>query len=174
MKDAAGHAASETLTITIVDDLKVEITGAVGGDPIEINMSDALADPIAIDPVAVTISAPQGIETFMVSIDSSSAAFMGGLAEMSLNEEFDLANPGEALGLTLVGVGLIDPTKPVKDATEVEFDITNFIPMIFGVRAVAGETGDCTADFTLKVTDTKGTTKEATIALSLIDDSAAE
>ncbi len=173
VKDAAGHAASETLKITIVDDLKVEITGAVGGDPIDIKMSDALADPIAIDPVAVDVVAPQGIETFVVEIDSSSDAFMAGLAEMHFPATFDIANPGTELGGILTGVGMKNGDD-VKGKTEVEFEITNFIPMIFGVRAAAGESGGCTADFKLTVTDTKGTTKEATIALSLIDDSAAE
>jgi hypothetical protein len=34
----------------------------------------------------------------------------------------------------------------------------------------AGEAGDCTADFKLTVTDTKGTTDTQTLKLSLIND----
>lgn len=175
VEDAAGHSVTETLTLNLVDDLKVEITGAVGEDPIEINMSDALADPIAIDPVAVDVVAPQGIETFVVEIDSSSDAFMTALTIFKITGAFDLADPGEELAASLTTVGLLDPEKPIKDATEVTFDVTKFIPLIFQVRSqMSQETGDFTADFKLTVTDKKGTAKEATIKLSLIDDSAAE
>ncbi len=47
--------------------------------------------------VKVNIAAPQGIENFKVEITSSSDTFMFGLTALGLHEEFDLANPTEAL-----------------------------------------------------------------------------
>ena len=175
VKDAAGHAVTETLTITIVDDLTLEITGSVGETPIEIKMSDALAEPIAIDPVAVDIVADKGIENFMVEIDSSSNAFKAALTLFKITGAFDLANPGEELAASLTTVGLLDPETPIKGATEMQFDVTEFIPLIFQVRSqMSQETGDFTASFKLTITDGAGQTKEATIALNLVDNSASE
>ncbi len=174
VKDAAGHAANETLKITIVDDLKLTITGdGLGEEPLAIEKSKAMGETPT--PVVVDIAAPQGIENFKVLISTSSAAFTGGLAEMHLDQEFDIANLSEELAAILASpaVGLIDPDSPIKGATELQFDITDFIPMIFGVRAVAEESGDCTADFKLTITDGKGKTETKTIKLSLIDDTTA-
>ncbi len=178
VKDAAGHAVTETLTITVVDDLKLEITGdGIGETPLEIVKSEATGETPT--PVVVDIVAAQGIEKFMVKIESTSANFNGTLAAMSFPTEFDLANPGEELGALLAGIGLIDEDAPVKEATEVEFDITGFIPMIFEAMAgnpeaetpVPAET-ECTASFKLTITDGVNQTKSATIALKLVDDSA--
>ncbi len=175
VEDAAGHAVTKTLTITIVNDLSLQITGSVGETPIEIKMSDALADPIAIDPVAVDIVADQGIKNFMVEIDSSSIAFKTALGLFHVTGAFDLANPGEDLAGSLTTVGLLDPETPIKDATELRFDVTQFIPLIFQVRnQMSQETGDFTASFRLIVTDGANQTKSATIALDLVDDSAAQ
>ncbi len=130
-------------------------------------------------PVVVNIEAPQGIENFKVLITSSSPAFTGGLTGLNLTREFDLANPDEALAGTLAGLAAMTPPvvlpngDTVKGDAELEFNTTSFIPMIFGVRMEAGETGECTANFKLTVTDKKGTTTTKTIKLSLVDDTTA-
>ncbi len=165
--DAADHAVTETLTITIVDDLKLTITGdGIGGEPLWIGTSNA-----GETPVVVNIEAVQGIENFKVLITSSSAAFTGGLTELNLTNEFDLANPDEALSGSLAAIAAMGIELPsgnaVKGRTALEFDITSFIPMIFGVRSLAGEEGTCSVDFKLTVTDGKGKTETQTIKLSL-------
>lgn len=142
----------------------VTIVGDGIGSTVEIKKSEAGDVPIVVE-----IKSNMGIENFMVSIESSSAAFMGNLTAMGLGGEFDLANPGTELGAKLTAVGLVNGAA-VKSKTELKFDITNFIPMIFQVRALAGESGSCTVVFNLAVVDTKGTSKEAVINLNLIDD----
>jgi hypothetical protein len=122
----------------------------------------------------VGVGAPQGIATFKVKIESSSAAFTAGLAGFGLSEEVDLANPGEELAAKLAGLGEMGVRLPFGDEiagqTGLEFNITPFIPMIFGVRMQAGETGDCTADFTIVVTDARGSEFGVTVKLILVDD----
>jgi hypothetical protein len=146
------------------DSLKVTITGdGIGGTPLEIKESEA-----GTVPVKVTILAPQAIENFKVQIFTENPVFMGGLTGMGLNGEFDLANPGplaDALSSPLVGLPNGDA---VKGKTELEFDITAFIPMIFQVTGMAGG-GDLNVDFKLTVTDKANKTESATIKLSLLD-----
>ncbi|MDR2882812.1 MAG: hypothetical protein LBU98_03440, partial [Alistipes sp.] len=181
VKDAAGHAVSETLTVTIDDDLTLSIASdAIGEEPLEILKSVATGETPT--PVVVDIVADQGIANLTVKIESSSDYFMAIFGEATgIPAEFDLANAPEALAEKLAEIGLIDPENPVKDATEVQFDITDFIPMIF--TAMAGDPDadpalpaeeECTADFTVTVKDGANQTKTATVALSLKDDSTEE
>jgi hypothetical protein len=145
------------------DSLKVTITGDGIGTTLEIKESQA-----GTTPVKVAIKAPQGIENFKVQITTDNPVFTAGLTGMGLNGEFDLANPGPlAEALSNPAVNLPNGAA-VKGKTELAFDITNFVPMIFGITGEAGG-GNLTVDFKLTVTDTKGTTDTKTIKLSLID-----
>jgi hypothetical protein len=165
--DKAGTTKEATISLDLVDDLYVAITGdGLGEERMEIKASEALGEtPV---PVVVNVAAPQGIESFKVEITSSSPVFTGALAGFGLATEFDLANPGD-LGQVLTGVNLINGAD-VKGKTDLAFDITSFIPMIFAVRATAAETGDCTVDFKLTVTDTKEKSATATVKLQLVND----
>jgi hypothetical protein len=168
---------SETLKLKFIDDVIVSITGdGIGEEPLEIKASEATGEtPV---PVVVNVAAPQGIAAFRVKIDSSSAAFTGGLAAFGLGEEVDLANPGEELAGNLAGLGEMGVSLPFGDQivgkTELTFNVTPFVPVIFMMRAQTAETGDCTADFTLTVIDAKGTETVATVKLKLVDDTAGE
>jgi hypothetical protein len=166
---ADGSGKKDEFEVTVNVASVVTVTGnGLGEERLEIKASKAMSE--TPDPVKVAIAAPRGIENFKVQITSSSAVFMGALTGMNLNTEFDLANPG-ALGdiLSSPAVGLVNGDA-VKGKSELEFNITHFMPMIFGIRMEAGEAGDCTADFKLTVTDTKGTTDTQTLKLSLIND----
>jgi hypothetical protein len=160
VKDAAGHEDTQTLTLNFFDDLKLTIAGDGIGEVKEIKMSEMADASVKID-----IAAPQGIETFKIQITSSSEEFMGALAVMGMGGEFDLADPGEELGAALTDVGLINGAD-VKGKTELLFDISSFVPIIFNL------VGPCTADFKLTVTDTKEKTETATVKLNLVDDTA--
>ncbi len=172
-----------TITVTTADGNKtavctvtvappaITIAGAGIGEALEIKASQSLPTPTV--PVVVNIAAGEGIENFKVQITSSSAVFTGSLTAIGLAGEFDLANPGPLAaafaGLAESGVALPYGDE-VKGKTEREFNITAFVPMIFGLRTTAGETGDCTAEFKLTVVDTKGSSAEAAVKLNLIDD----
>ena len=176
VEDAAGHAVTKTLTITIVDDLTLTIeSDAIGDEPLEILKSEATGETPT--PVVVDVVADQGIKNFTVKIESTSATFMGMLALQEIPAEFDLANAPAALAAVLTEMGLLDPENPILDATEVQFDITSFIPAIFlameGAPAEDPGKTECTANFTITVKDGADQSKAATIALSLVDDTEA-
>lgn len=158
--DGSGKTGIATITVSPA----VSIDGDGIDEPLEIKATEAGEVPVVVD-----IAASKGIENFMVEIVSSSEAFMGGLAAMGITGEFDLANPGD-LSVVLSGPAVGLPNgEAVKGETELEFDITAFIPKIFAVRAMGGEFGNCTVAFNMTVTDTEGASDEATINLNLID-----
>lgn len=160
----AADGSSKTGIATITVSPAVSIDGDGIDEPLEIKATEAGEVPVVVD-----IAASKGIENFMVEIVSSSEAFMGGLAAMGITGEFDLANPGD-LSVVLSGPAVGLPNgEAVKGETELEFDITAFIPKIFAVRAMGGEFGNCTVAFNMTVTDTDGASDEATINLNLID-----
>ncbi len=169
--DANGAALIPAkLQLKFVDDVIVAITGdGIGADPLEIKKSEA-----GETPVKIAIAAPQGIDEFKVLIESTSPSFTTGLTAMSLTSEFDLANPDEALTASLAAIAATGIELPSGDAIKgeaaFEFDITGFIPMIFGTMELGAET-ECTADFKITVKDARGTSKSATVKLSLVDDS---
>ncbi len=158
--DGSGKTGIATITVSPA----VSIDGDGIDEPLEIKATEAGEVPVVVD-----IAASKGIENFMVEIVSSSEAFMGGLAAMGITGEFDLANPGD-LSVVLSGPAVGLPNgEAVKGETELEFDITAFIPKIFAVRAMGREFGNCTVAFNMTVTDTDGASDEATINLNLID-----
>jgi hypothetical protein len=158
--DAAGHEMEKTLTLKLVNDMFVSITGSGIDQVLEIKKSEAEETAVDID-----IVAPQGIENFKIQITSSSELFIGALAAMEMDGEFDIANPGE-LGTALTQIGIMNG-EAVKGQKEIGFHISSFVPIIFNL------VGTCTADFALTVTDTKGTTESKTVKLSLVDDTPA-
>lgn len=89
-----------------------------------------------VPPIIVSLSVPNGIQKLLVKIDSDNEAFMETLAGFGLVEEFDLANPGDLIGVLsgsiedLEGIGLIDENDPIKGKTSYVFDITDFMGLL--------------------------------------------
>lgn len=100
----------------------------------------------------VDIHADKGIEHLYVTIDSQSLT-KAELQGIGLDNEFDLAEPGD-LEEGLQGLGF-KTGADVKGATDVQFDITTFVPLL------ANFTGN--HNFTVKVVDRDGNTKELTL-----------
>lgn len=105
-------------------------------------------------PVVVKIAVPEGVRNLEIGITSGSTDFAGAIADLGLTN-FDLANPG-SLTDTLKNLGL-----PYGDAvtgqTDIDFDISGFTGLLTGFPG--------THQFTLKVTDNKGNTASAILAL---------
>ena len=102
--------------------------------------------------VKVEFLAPNGIQKLLVKIGSNNEGFMGTLVGFGLGGEFDLANPGDLLGVlsgsldTQEGIGLIDANDPLKGKTSYSFDITSFMSLL-GLYGASENT------FTITVSD---------------------
>ncbi len=102
--------------------------------------------------VKVDFSVPNGIKKLLVRINSDNEGFMGTLEVFGLGGEFDLANPGDLLGVlsgsleTQEGIGLIDANDPIKDKTSYSFDVTSFMSLL-GLYGASENT------FTITVSD---------------------
>ena len=117
--------------------------------------------------VQVNVAATGGIDKLLVEIASSSPTFLAALAVMGMDREFDLANPGaELAGQLSTLAGLLPYGDAVKNKTELPFDISNFISMIFAVTADEG--GDVTAEFKLTVHDAYNKSDSKTLKLNLV------
>ena len=107
-------------------------------DEPEITGADEIIDVDTSNPptVQVTIKAPAGIKNLFVTITSDSGEFMELINAMELGGTFDLANPGDLedkLGGNLddgSGIGLIDPSDPVKGKKEFLFDVSGFMTLL--------------------------------------------
>lgn len=105
-------------------------------------------------PVIVKITVPEGIQKLEIGITSSSSDFAGAIADLGLTN-FDLANPGKLID-TLNNLGLPYGDEVV-DQTDIDFDISGFTGLLVGFPG--------THRFNLKVTDNKGNTASAMLAL---------
>lgn len=118
--------------------------------------------PVCNVPVKILINAErgEGIKNFVVEIISSiNGLGPEDLGELGLAAEFDLAYPGDLdSGLARLGF----PTgSAVIDQTELMFNITEFVPLIFALRQ------DGYADFKLTITDNAGNVESKTIQLNI-------
>ncbi len=158
--DGSGKNATCTITVEAAPPVPGDV--AIAGDGFDIDQVQTidLADA-ATAQVKVDVSASEGIDQLLISISSSNAMFNGALADMGMGGEFDLANPSGDLAALLNDLGLVNGAA-VKDKTDVEFDISAFIPMIFIVAA--GE--DMTADFSLTVKDAGGANATKVLKMS--------
>ena len=131
------------------------------------------ADFDAEHPASVTISAPNGVASFHVSIRSD-ALSQAELQSVGLDSEFnlatgladngtDLTNPLANLGFP-VATGGTTPEgttyQAVVNATELNFDITSFMALLAAL-------GNGQHDFVLTVTDNAGQTGETTIRIEV-------
>jgi hypothetical protein len=165
--DGSGKSASCTVTVNpkpIESNISIVGDGFDFDQPLEVKYTEATTTPVKVD-----ITSARGIDKLLISIASDNMAFAGALQAVGLATEFDLANPDEALVAKLAGLSL-PYGEDVKGKTELSFDITPFIPLMFATTQQAGG-GDFGASFTIKVADDKDVQGEVTLNLSLIDDS---
>lgn len=101
--------------------------------------------PGDISTAVVDITSKDGIEHFLVSIETTSDQFRQSVSEL-MPLQFDLAYPGEyAESFSSIGFPVNDE---VIGATDLKFDITQFVPLLAGFEG--------THKFTLTVTDNTG------------------
>ncbi len=110
-----------------------------------------LAEEMFVD---LVITAPEGIETFLVDINSD--LLTGLLSDMGVNLPMDLINDTDTIGLlSMIGVSLSD----LYGATTADFDISELVPMIYSL----GPDALTQHVFTITVTDAKGQKLEQSI-----------
>lgn len=105
-------------------------------------------------PVVVKFNVPKGIKNLLVNITTDAPDFEGAVVELKL-DNFDLAYPGEAQGM-VSSLGF-PYGEQVINATELDFAITKFIPMLVGFPG--------THKFNLTVTDNDGVSAKATLTV---------
>ncbi len=175
--DGSGKTATCTIEVDpepIVGDVSISGDGFDIDEVLEIKYTETTSAEGF--PVKVDIASARGIDKLLISISSENELFSTALNMVGLDEEFDLANPDEVLLAKLAAIAgepfyvTLPSGADVKDKTELSFDITTFIPLIFRTTQMGGVGGDLTADFTLKVIDDTDVQDEKTLQLSLIDD----
>lgn len=115
----------------------------------------------SIVPIEIEILSDHGITEFTVDIESDNPEFSDeGLKSLGLAAHLDLANPGE-LKEGIDGLGF--PTgDDVIGAKKLEFDITDFVPMMF----MTGNSEKL--DFRMTIKDIAGNDMEKTIKLTIV------
>lgn len=150
-KDSQGRTSYSYLTIVSSNDgvdiptsdpPTIEWRGGVDLDATHV------VDPVDGLEVIIDISSETGITGFTMTINSD-VLTPEELSGINLAQTMDLINPGDCeAGLVFLGF----PTgEQVKGQTEMEFDISSFMPQLLALGA-----GD--SDFVLTVTDAGGTT----------------
>ncbi len=139
---------------------EIQVTGL----PKTYNFSTNMDDPV--DPVQVQISAPNGITKLIVRISSDNEGFMSTLAGFGLADPFDLANPGDLLGVLSgsladqEGIGLIDSNDPILGKTSYLFDVTEFMTLLklygiskntFSITVSDGKNEDVSGDLKINI-----------------------
>ncbi|MDR2894925.1 MAG: Ig-like domain-containing protein [Alistipes sp.] len=162
------EAETATLQLKFTDD---HVYVSIAGDGFDIAEEQTLlASEAETAALKLNVTAEEGIANLMIGITSDNEAFMGALALMGLDAEFDLANPGAlAAVLSSPVVGLPNGDDVLgKDA--LAFDLSAFVPMLFGFE------GDFSVEFELSVTDASdlARTEVKTLTLNLVDDIPAE
>lgn len=176
--DTDGIAAAQTFKLRLTDDIAGSgITIEWVGRDIDQRQTFVKSEVIIPDddiiwgvctvPVVVDITVPNGISKFEVTIISNILGLdKESLNGLNLDDKFDLVSPhyiNEPGDLEAALKGLEFPLgDEVKDQTYLQFDITNFIPLIF----ILGQDG--TADFQLEITDNLGNTETKTIQLDIV------
>ena len=134
-----------------------ETKPAITGKGFDITQSITIPPGVSTDnpyPVIVKIAVPEGTRNLEIGITSSSSDFAGAISDLGLTD-FDLANPGALIGI-LQNLGLPYGDKVV-GKTDIDFDISGFTGLLMGFPG--------THRFNLKVTDDKGNTASAILAL---------
>ncbi len=168
VNDDSEHHASAALVINVDDDVTPGVT--IAGESFDIDEEQTITSAEQGTPLVILIDANTTIENFLVEITSSSAVFTQMLGLMNLDTEFDLANPTPQQAGALGELdGMLPFGDDVKGKREMEFDLTQFVPMMFAV-----EDADITASFKITVTDKGGATATKTLSLDLVNVAEAE
>lgn len=109
-----------------------------------------------LKPAVLEIYADNGIANLYVTINSDAVLTPEVLSEVNLTTNFDLANPAtEKMREIFISLGFVTEDG-VKGKTQVDFDITTFMPLIPALG-----TGE--SDFIIEVVDQKGNRKSVTL-----------
>lgn len=145
----------------------IEWPGHNLAEPFRITDSMFDADGNCTEPFALDLSAPNGIESFVLTISSTNPAFMDALAEIQLPTSFDLCTTTQGPAYAILsGFGLPLGDK-LRGATAKRFDIAGQIPMLYTDPGFEG-----THTFACTLTDAKGLSTSAELRLEVSKGSA--
>lgn len=116
--------------------------------------------------VNLTVSAPAGIKSFIVSVESDSDMFMGILVQMTQDHSsnMDLINDaGLISALDELTQGALPTGDSLKDKTEVNFNLSNLVSML----ALFSQPGNVHS-FTLNLEDNAGNTLTKTCSFETV------
>lgn len=105
--------------------------------------------------INLKISAPAGIKSFVVKIDSKPLNNGEGLLDGFKLTELDLVNPAEETAFIVTMI--LGDGKTVVDATEISLDLSALVPLIAGLTDE-----DSNHSFTLNIADSNGKSVEKT------------
>ena len=129
-------------------------------EPFRITSSMFDADGKCTEPFALNLTAPNGIESLVLTFSSTNSAFMDALTEIQIPHSLDLCatTQGPAYAI-LSGFGLPLGDK-LRGATSKQFDIAGQIPMLYADPGFEG-----THTFACTLTDAKGLSTSAELRL---------
>lgn len=136
-------------------------------EPFRITSSMFDADGKCTEPFALNLTAPNGIESLVLTFSSTNSAFMDALTEIQIPHSLDLCatTQGPAYAI-LSGFGLPLGDK-LRGATSKQFDIAGQIPMLYADPGFEG-----THTFACTLTDAKGLSTSAELRLVVSKSSA--
>ena len=135
--------------------------------PFRITASMFDADGNCTEPFALNLSAPNGIESFVLTFSSTNSAFMDALTEIQIPHTLDLCTTTQGPAYAILsGFGLPLGDK-LRGATAKQFDIAGQIPMLFANPGFEG-----THTFACTMTDAKGLSTSAELRLEVSKDTA--
>lgn len=136
-------------------------------EPFRITSSMFDADGKCTEPFALNLTAPNGIESLVLTFSSTNSAFIDALTEIQIPHSLDLCatTQGPAYAI-LSGFGLPLGDK-LRGATSKQFDIAGQIPMLYADPGFEG-----THTFACTLTDAKGLSTSAELRLVVSKSSA--
>lgn len=182
--DRDGNVAAKTLRFKIVDDsvpsdiaivwvgnditCQQTITGSTDLAMITSGGEEVLTSKV---PIVISVGAPHGIASLIVEIISDNPLFgVDVLRAIGLDTRFDLVAPHDVgaenpMDEVLAAFGF-PVGDDVKDKTELQFDITTFVPLIYMVSDATHNE----VEFKLTVVDNKGNDASESIMLKIDKD----
>ena len=104
------------------------------------------------------VTAPAGIQSLIVKVESESKLFMESLTAMFGSSTLDLVNDAKVIGVLAEVASSLPTGDALRDETEVNFDITSLAKMILAVA----KDEDANHSFTVTITDNNGKSVSAT------------
>ena len=136
-------------------------------EPFRITSSMFDADGKCTEPFALNLTAPNGIESLVLTFSSTNSAFMDALTEIQIPHSLDLCATTQCPAYAILsGFGLPLGDK-LRGATSKQFDIAGQIPMLYADPGFEG-----THTFACTLTDAKGLSTSAELRLVVSKSSA--